>query len=78
LMSLFLHSTVADSRMARASDEAVMVSPAQKVCHAANDVAVRSCRVFSIDGILYVYDFQTDRRRNSTHSAGIGPPLLTA
>ena len=40
LMSLFLHSRVADSRMARAS-ETVMVFATQKVCHAAKDVAAR-------------------------------------
>ena len=40
LMSLLLHSKVADSRMARAS-ESVMVCVTQKVCQCANHVTVR-------------------------------------
>src|SRR5215472_8806208 len=68
LMSLFLHSKVADSRMARAS-ESVMVSVTQKVCQCgANHVTIRIVAHFFIDSILYVYDFNADRRRNSTHA----------
>src|SRR5215475_8308719 len=77
LMSLFLHSRVADSRMARAS-ETVMVFAVQKVCHAANDVALRSCRVFSsITSCMCVISRQ-DQRRNSDTGSKKGDTFLAA
>ena len=67
LMSLFLHSKVADSRTARAS-ESVMVCVKQKVCQCGQPCDWQDRGAFFIDSILYVYDFEADRRRNSTHA----------